>query len=449
MKFKTTWILLALAVAALAYFFLVEQPRHTRETRETAAADDVSDIHGDDVVSLSVDRADGRLAFERSGEEWLMTEPASDRADAAAVNTLLHTALRAEIERTIETDADGLAQYGLDTPLAVVRFDTEADEDALVIDVGDFNLTKSHCYARLNGSDVVVLLPAGLRRYATRDVFEFRDKRIIQFSAAKVGRLDISSPQQSLVWFKHSPDLWRTVVDGDTIRGNKSAIGSVLSELRGMRAQAIAADGTNPADVGFSDPVGSVSIWLAPDSTQHTFVFAKTTRDTCYVMVKGQPRISRVDPTALNVFDQTVANLRDRFVMHLDMRRIGRISIEGPDILSSIIKDDNVWSYTNPELGKINQPEARKLEFLLVNLRFKEILAERVSEPAKYGLDAPKYRVAVYEADGGLMDAFETGTSIERGAEEYVTSHSTGYLGKIDTESLKTIREQFHSFLTE
>ena len=62
MKFKATWILLGIAVAAGAYFFLVEQPRHQQEQQAASSERRLTSLAPDRVRrTVDIDAMTGQV----------------------------------------------------------------------------------------------------------------------------------------------------------------------------------------------------------------------------------------------------------------------------------------------------------------------------------------------------------------------------------------------------
>ena len=437
MNIRTTLILLVIALAGVAYFFFVEQPRHERALQGEIEDTRLTLIDAADVIGLTIERPDVTFEFGRLDDGWIMTSPMEDLADPAAVNTLLATAAGAEIERRIAADEGDVAHYGLSPPEATLLLSTNDDADALVLHLGALTLRKEFCYAQLAGEDEVILLPAGLRRYALRTLFEFRDKRIARFAVEDVTRMIITSSERSLAWHRTGGDSWVTYQSGDTIPGDATKVEAILRELRGLRAEEILPD--NPDDLRnrFPDP-RTITITVAPDLIDQVFIFGEQQPTGVYVRMADRERVALVESTVLYAFNRTYEDLRDRAVLHFDLAAIRRMTFQSPDLTTTLIKPGSEWAFVNPVLGEVDQRTAVMVLTNLLALKFTEILEERGPD-GDYGLDPPAMVLELYDDDDTLVDRLVAGPALTEKRVRYATSASTGYVGTIEVELLEQI----------
>jgi len=446
MRFKPTLILLVITIIALGYFFRVEQPRHRRQQDKAISEHRLTEIKAEDIGAATLVRPDATLVFFSRDGTWRMSKPTEDRADQASVNTLVRTVVDAQIHSQFAAEQDQLADYGLENPAATLRLGDDARDDLLVIEIGDFNLTKTHCYARERASANVLLLPAGLRRYAVRSVFEFRDKKVTDIDVDDVVTLSVASGQQQLTWHRASDDQWVSYQSADTIRGDKSSVEAILRELRALRAKDLLDDG--PADMErlFTSPAGEISLWLRSDSMKVAFLFSQRDSSGCFVKVDAKRRIELVDATALDVFDRSLADLRDRKLLHFARDRLARVALEAEGLSISIVKSGTTWSFANPTFGAIDPAAMRTFLNELESLKYRTIIEETLSDPRAYGLDPPSYRLMLYDDDGHMIDQLTSGATRPGPRLRYATSLSSRHMGTIDAEPLEEIRSMFEDF---
>lgn len=439
MKLKPTLILLVVAAVAIGYFFLVEQPRHRSQLADDQRQQRLTDVESADVHTLTLQRPDGTLEFIRANNQWRMTRPVEDRADRGSVNTLVVSVLDAVIERQFAADTLKLSDYGLSEPAATLRFTDSLLTEQLTLEIGDFTLTRTHCYARSRNSDIVLLLPAGLRRYATRKTFDYRDKKVTDLDVAEVTRIDLESGRATLSWRRLSGGGWFTLASGDTIDGDKTAIESILRELRALRAKNLVDD----PSVTIDERAGVISVWSKPDSNRTRFVFGSPASGHCFLKVDGRRRVELVEATALDVFARTIDDLRDRHLLHFDPDLLARIVLDADGVSVSLTKHGTEWSFTNPTFGAVDQTAAGNLLSRLSNLKYREIVQERSTNLELYGLDEPFYSISLYNPKNQLIDRIVSGPTQPGPRTRYTTSVTSRHLGTIDAEPLEEIQELF------
>ena len=438
MRSRTTLILVLLALFAALFFFLVEEPRRARRTERTAIEERLTTIGAEDVHSVSIGRADVLIVAERRGGGWQLTTPVVDAADDPAVNMLVVTTCSAPVDRQFAVEESLLSEFGLAPPAATVRFAAMDGEDLLELRIGDFNPSKSHCYALGQHPREVLLLPAGVRRYALRPLFEFRNKRIVEVEVREVARLDISSARGSVTWTAGEGGPWFTVQDGDTVRGDRTEVEGVIRRLRCLRAKDIP---FGPApDPG--DPLGTIRLSIREDSSVVSLAFSRPRRDACYVASSHTNRMALVDTTMVPIFAMTVDDFRNRRILAYSEDALARIVWETPQRSLTVIRTDGTWSYANPGFGRIDAEAASRLLSTLAGLEFTAALENDYTEIAGHGFDAPALRVTLLDTGDRVLDEVVVGSLLPDGVSRYVASRSSRTLATIDPEPLSRLEEE-------
>lgn len=443
MRFRPTVVLFIFAAIGLGYFFLVEQPRHRRRGVAEEREQRLTMVAPDRVFGLEIAGPDAAMRFVRSDGEWRLTDPVADRADNGSVNTLIHTAANAKVDERFPADASRLSEFGLGTGATTIRFSDSLQANLLSLSIGDFSLTKAHCYAREEGSEEVLVVPAGLRRYALRGLFEYRDKRVADFEVDDVTDLDIASDGHRMSWHKSSDRGWMTQQAGDTIRGDSGALDAILHELRALRTKEILSDDAEHRTRHFSDPAGSLVI-RAGDSTT-AFTFSRRDGDRCYVRVEGRSRIDGIEASALDVFGRSLEDLRDRHLLRFDPKSLAKVAIETEKTDVSIVRLGEEWSFANPTLGDIDQAEVTQFVSILQDMKFREIVKQLLHDGRARELDTPVFRLVLEDSVGRILDELQSGP-IQSGRLCFATSRSSRLLGMVDAEYFETLDSLFADF---
>jgi hypothetical protein len=444
-RFRNTWILLAVVVAFLAYFFFIEQPRHRQKLESEELSDQLTTLRAEDIHHITIERPGETLQFMRQEDSWRMTSPVADAVDEASINTLLLTAVNARVESKFAVEEKELSDFGLGEPPDVkLTLETQDRDTTLVITTGSHNITKSHCYARKDTFSEVLLLPAGLRRYALREVAEFRNKKVIEFMVDRVRELEITSAEQMLSWEKDAENRWVSFMRSDTIKGDKRDINGILSGIRALRVKEFVSDDPSDFEKYFSDEKKSISLWIGSDRSKKTILFGKKKEDGCYIKRESEDRTVLIDSTILDVFEKTYRDLRDRRLLHFQRIDIARIQLETRDTLATIIKTGGEWAFENPVLGSIEQYKVSNILHKMENLKYDYVIEEHLRDTSAYGFSQPSFRLTVYGTDESIIDELICGSYIENGQFKYATSRITGVLAKVRQNALEDLERAFH-----
>jgi hypothetical protein len=440
MKYRTTLALLVLGLAAALLFFFVERPRQDALDRKAKHEGSLTGVTPDEVQEVAIERPDLSLTALRAGARWRITAPLEDSADDAAFHTLVRTICDAAVERRIEVDEKALPEFGLEPPAAVVRLSGPAGGALLQVRVGGHNVTKSHCYATLGRSTEVLLVPAAVRRYAVRPLFEYRDPRVVDIAIEDVAAIGVSSPARAMTWrFDRRRRYWFTVERGDTVTGDSTAVVAVIRTLRGLRAADIPEDGPARREDYIAPAAGTVVLERTAGSAPLTLRFGAPREGSCFVERSGDSRIALVDAAVLDIFARTVDDLRNRRLLRFAEESLSRVSLETRGRAVTIVRSGTRWTYTNPGFGDIGEDAAGKLLARLKDLRCDRVIEERVRAGKDYGFATPILRLVLADPAGEVIDELRAGAPAPGTGMTYVTSRSAPYVGAIATAPLSGI----------
>jgi hypothetical protein len=450
MRLRNTLILLLIAAAFLVYFLAVEQPRHREELQEFERSKKITDLQRETIYHVTIWRDDDTLAFTREGDNWRMIQPVVDKANTPAVNTLVATALGADIERSLPPGDNNGEAYGLGTaPDAILLLQTVTKDTSLTIRLGGHNITKSHFYAQVGTSHEVLLLPAGLRRYALQKVTAFRDDQLIDFPREEAWRFRISSVERTLLWVKDSHDRWTAVLDGDTIMGDQARIDAILRRLRGLRVREFLSDRPKEYPHYFPKEASVLSFWIGSEGTERSVHFSKRSADTCHAWVAGSDRIVSINATILDAFTETYDDLRDRNVFHFDREAVARIRMTTPDTTATIIKTGSEWAFANPALGSIDPEQFGELLRRMEGLQFGDVIENRIGASSLRKFERPSLKLTVYDGQENVIDELSCSPQPDDESSFLATSRSSRLLGGIETDSLSKLEQSFRNLRSQ
>jgi hypothetical protein len=450
MRLKNTWILFVIAAAFLVYFFAVEQPRHEEDQEKIDQSTKISDLKREDIYHVALMRDDDTLTFTREAGTWRMTAPVNDNATDAMINTLISSAVYARIERTLQPGNNDESSFGLGlSPDAILHFETVTKDTSLTIRLGRHNITKSHFYAQVGTSNEVLLLPAGLRRYAMQEISDFRDRSMIDFSLDDIRKLHISSADHTLLWYKDSSNRWAATLDEDTIYGNTGQIEAILRRMRGIEAKEFVSDKPVDHSTYFTKEAGTISLWMGIENVEYTVHFSSKSVNTCHARVAGNNRIMLIDATILGAFDKSYDDLRDRKVFHFEPVDLGKIRLETSDLTATIIKTGPEWAFENPGLGGIDQSHVGVLLRRMDGLQFDDIIENRIrGSSAEKFLPTP-FKFTLFDRDENVIDELSCVPHPDDNSLRLATSRSSRLLGLIANKNLLELEQSFRNILPE
>src|SRR3989304_1101196 len=109
MRFRSTLMLLLLAVGIGAYVYFVEFPKATEETKKKT----LFEFKADDVTDVTLTYPDRTIVLHQGAAGWRLIKPIDAAADDTAVKNLVNAIAECEVKKEIENPQSDLSVYGL------------------------------------------------------------------------------------------------------------------------------------------------------------------------------------------------------------------------------------------------------------------------------------------------------------------------------------------------
>ncbi|MBI4720777.1 MAG: DUF4340 domain-containing protein [Chitinivibrionia bacterium] len=444
MRLKNTWIMLAVAAALLAFFFLFEQPGHKEKLEREASEQKLTNLSKDGIARLTIETP-GRppIVIEKTDGTWMIRSPVSDAADEATVNTLVASIADAAIERTLEPDSAAANELGLDRAATKLVCATAGNDTTLSLTIGGHTLTKSHFYARKDAAAEVLLLPATIRRYAVKELPEFRDKKILDFMVEDASAFELSSGTRTLRWDLLPGNGWIAVQGRDTIRGDAVEVESILRKLRALRVKSFVSD--DPADFAqyWTGPKNAITVWTESGVRRLTLRCGALQEGEFSALAEGSGRIVKADGAFLGVFASTAERLRDRHLVSFDRNDVLKIEVQTPDTSGTIVRSGEEWSFLNPALGTIEQQRVSAFFSQLEGFKCDSVLAGGNEDAAGRGFSSPSFSVTLFGEGDRIVDRVSAGAEDPGSRMLFVSSRSLRLHALVDQQRLNTLLAAF------
>jgi hypothetical protein len=362
-----------------------------------------------DVTGLDVVTRDDALALETADGGWRLTRPVALPADGDTVGDFLEKLGAAKVKEFVAEAPSSLEPYGLERPLRVtVHTGKDKDRATRGLLVGKVDATKKGVYALRAGESSVLLLPEDVWTSLPKNVAAVRSKIVVEFDRDKLTRLDIESPRGPVTLVREN-DKWR-IIAPQTLPADQVEVGSVLSKVRGLRAQGFLSEDASgiarflarpEVKVTLTDAAGGKTLILAPSPER------RGGQAMAYAAVAGRGPVTLVDGKALGEVGRSVVDLRDHTVLSgLEPKDVKRVQVTvGSQRLVLERSGDSDWRVIEPAKAAARSGKVDDLLYTLRGLKWKDLVAPGGEEPAKYGLDTPSLQVALFRADGTEIGA--------------------------------------------
>ena len=260
MKFRTTFILLLVAIGLGVYLKFVEPKLQSTQENQEHGREFVK-VDRDKVNAISIKSAEAKVQLKKKDNVWFIEEPLKDRADSMAISQLFTTLELLKYDSAIGADGkapdkEQIKDYGLansETKIKIAGADKTVE-----LQFGKDTAVEGKVYVKLEGSNVVYVIGNDLKNQISKKADEFRDKKLTDLAVGNVRKAVIKTAGEELELEKKN-EHW-SLVKPLKARGDDSKINDLISQAITARIDTFVADSANLSAYGLEQPRGTVSL---------------------------------------------------------------------------------------------------------------------------------------------------------------------------------------------
>jgi hypothetical protein len=328
------------------------------------------------------------VRMEKSGD-WKIVQPVETAADSSVVDGSIGNLTLARSTQTEPATPDRLKAYGLDPAKVSVTFQLKNGTKHSLL-VGEKVFDGDSVYAMADAINSVLLLPGSVLTSADKTLDDWRDHAALHITSNQVKSFTIKSGSSELAAAK-TKDQWTFTKPMDA-RGDQDSVDSLLSAVQNAKFTSVASE--KPEDLekyGLATPAVT---FASSDDTgkQSTLVIGKKDGSDYFARDLSRPMIFHVNSDFYTQVTKTLADLRDKKVIHVSAADVTREEIrnEHGDIVVDS-KGDDTWVIESPANLKGKNAGSSMLFDPLNSLRSDKIIdhapAGIASKAAKSGIE--------------------------------------------------------------
>lgn len=424
MKFRTTFILFVLVIAATLFWafytgsqlsdkdYAREQKRVFPGAEYQAPEDPYFRSLAERVVRIELRHKASVMVMQRESAAttapWRIMRPVATAADAEEVASLLDTVEKLEAVRTVtrgDKPALDLATYGLDTPARTIIISTP-EQQILTLHLGAETIDKQALYAaRPDMPDTIFVIPTLLLIRAGRTLDEFRDKTLLRFNPAAVNAIELTAGSHSLFACRFVEPAWRLTgavedeVDLNQLRG----IVSVLRKARISPADFVTDDTARAAEFGL-DPA-MLALTLVEGEMRKTLLLGAVVKDRVnriYARRSDEATVFTLANLAVAPLIIDAENLRATTALPFQLKSVTGIEIVTPGETVQLALEENKWRFLRPADARAEDEQVKEFLLRLQALDVRKRLDNPTEEMlAAAGLTAPAVSLKLARANIG------------------------------------------------
>jgi len=387
-KFKGTIFLgiILVAIAVYAYVFEVVGARKKEEAEKNV--NKVFHFKKLEVEELLIKRQNEEMPeilLQKIGGIWYLKKPLDYKADDAFVTGLINNIDVIENKRTVTEDVSDLSKFGLDPPQAVYYIKDKDGADTLYL--GNKNPIGNYTFAMKPARDKVFLTYNAMLDKSGKEIFEFRNKSVLDIETEQINRLYLKAPKRNFEAVREAANRWE-LKKPITESADKAEIDKILNKVKNARIKEfVDEDPKNLRKYGLHRPAITLDLIRTADESKQTLYIGKAKDGDYYAKTDSRKPVYLVDSTLYNRLLPKLFMLRDKSVINSKSTEVRKLEIIYSDTTIICEKDSvNEWFVNTPEKGKGINWKINGIISDLEYLKVEEFLTYNSRKQKSYGL---------------------------------------------------------------
>lgn len=354
---RSTLILFLVAVVggALVYYLLIKPGKPRDEAAD--ASKPAFNFKREDLTGIAITRAGQTVNLENQNNKWVITQPLNAAADESLVNSLVGDLVTARIEREIPLEGDRLKNFGLTEP--AIKLDLKLkDGKQHHIELGAKDFSGSFAYAKVDGAQQAVLLPAGLLTNTDKPLNELRDRAIFGATQYEISSLKVTNEHGGFEVAKQGNGWALTSPVAEP--ADESAVSTLLSDIAAAKSTEIVSETADDlAKYGLDKPSVTLTTQLNTGGARVITVAKKD--DNYFAKTSDRAQIFKIDAAFYDKLNAKPDTLRSKEIVKLDRDNLTRVQIKNPNTTIVAENKDGKWIVTAPAEKKDKEAATSKL----------------------------------------------------------------------------------------
>lgn len=347
MNWKKIAVLFLVLILLIVVIYFVS--RH--EQAKKAVEGQLYTMTAAEVERLEVQNGPRLFAFERRAEGWWMTQPQNAKADKMVLDALVDEFATVKYDREVDKNCRNPQKYGLDRPALQLRlFRKGGAQPVRMLEFGLKNDMDGSSYVRLAGSTAVVMLPAFKRTQLEKEVFDFRDKKILVLDSAAVAAITYSRGDATFSLARKENRWWLEQPLSSLAAETK--VSDMLFKLSNLDAKGFYSANTpeKRQELGFDKPL--VAVTVKANDTEYTLALVLKD-EKCYAVVPSFDQICEVEKELADKFPAAAVDLREHKLGSFFTYEVKEMQYRAPGIEFAARKSkEGLWEPVGAAAGK-------------------------------------------------------------------------------------------------
>jgi cbb3-type cytochrome oxidase subunit 3 len=401
----------------------------------------------EEIASIKFSNKGKTFALKNNNDQWEFAPLIEARGDTADIKSFLRKVQKFRVKKFIDENPESLTQYGLDAPLAQLTLETSS-QTPMTLSVGAKSGDEGF-YGKVEGTNNVVLFGRQLVETLSKNPVDFISKTLLEFEEKNVSKIELRTKGEEIVVARNKQDAsqW-TIKKPVETEADSATLSSLLFDLRSARvAEFVKTSLKNPELFGLDDPQQVLTVSLGKDkpwtlklgnqSADGKHYFASRTEDSTVFTIA----IEDTDKLFRSLHD-----LKDKSLLSFKKEDVETISIEYPDRVFELQKQNEDWNLTQPEkIRNVKGFIGNDILWSLNNVEYEAVVTPPLSDKES-GLDKPTVSVTLWKEKGQKIGSVAIGKKVADVAEYYARVDGAPELYRIKSRFVESLPKDLQKF---
>jgi hypothetical protein len=398
MKFRTTFILLAIAIALGSFILVLDhQSSTTRERSERTQR--IFTVQRNEIRGFTIHNGDDEVKVRADGDTWKLVKPWKDDADGGLVDQLLNAIQMLRPDDIIDnlgkgdSKRDKIKEFGLHRSRISLKLDgrhTPAE-----IQFGGDAAVPGKSYLKVGDEDQVYVVSDDLRNIASKKPEDFRDHRITPFLTTLISRVVIRMNGGEIDLEKQQ-DNWQ-LTRPIKARANNDAVTNLLTKINQTQIAKFVSGGKNNAPAtGLDSPSAVITLYVGNDDSAEIQLGAVDPAENQknFAYLPRRDAFVEINKPFAELLDITPNDLRDRKLARINSDLVDRVTIEKAGQPRLVLgRDEDRWKFVAPESAPANSNSLDRLFQKVNSGEINAFISNTATDLGRYGFDKPTLRL--------------------------------------------------------
>jgi len=266
-------------------------------------------IPADQFQEIEIQKRDGEaIRLQRFDSKWQIAGRKPLRADPDAISNLLTSLSSLSSDRTVEEKAASFDQYGLTRPAIELSVGDKNNKTVKIL-IGDQTPAGTAVYAAIAGDPRVFAISSYKRNSFDKSANDLRDRRMLEFDADKLSRVQLQSKKQSIE-FGRDQQRWQ-IVKPSSFRADPSAVEELLRTLHDAKMDLSGTDDEEKVAAEFRSAT-PFAIVRVSDSSGTQELEVRKSKDDYYAKSSAAEGVFKMARNIGTGLDKSLDEFRDK-----------------------------------------------------------------------------------------------------------------------------------------